>query len=230
MKLLDIIRDGVRQIMRRVAGLLNSLSDGRLSPNMVTITGLLAHIPIAGLIAKGYWTSAGVWLIVFGLFDTLDGELARLQKRASAAGMFLDSLTDRMKEILIYMGIGSYITNNFYELKCTSDIDSCFYGGFYIPANYLLVLIIAVLGSSLLTSYINAWGEAIMSRGGVTKAEMNKVFRGGLASFEIRMTLLVLGLLTGFLSVVLIVIGVLVVLTIIGRMYKVFRELKNVQS
>src|SRR5205085_12126990 len=93
-KVLDAVRDMVRAVMRTVARGLNRLTGGKLSPNAVTIVGLLAHLPIAYFIATGRLTLAAVLLVIFGLFDTLDGELARLQKRASNIGMFLDSATD----------------------------------------------------------------------------------------------------------------------------------------
>ncbi len=59
--------------MRHVARALNYLSGGKLTPNQVTISGLLAHVPIVWLIATGHGVIAGVMLIIFGLFDTLDG-------------------------------------------------------------------------------------------------------------------------------------------------------------
>jgi phosphatidylglycerophosphate synthase len=96
-KTMDSGRTAVRSLARSVAKLLNSLSGGRLSPNSVTLFGFVMHIPIALLIARGYFIYGGIGLIIFGLFDTLDGELARLQERPSAWGMFLDSITDRMK-------------------------------------------------------------------------------------------------------------------------------------
>lgn len=233
MKLLDNIRDGVRRVMRAIAGILNTTTGGKLSPNAVTVVGLLAHIPIAWLIATGRNDiAAGILLIIFGLFDALDGELARIQKRPSHAGMFLDSVTDRIKEIMLYMGI---VVNIYYAATPPPGcgwIEGCSYTlkGPDVGINYILAFIIAVLGGSMLTSYINAWGEAVMSRAGASSSAMNKVFRGGLASFEVRIALIALGLLTGMLFGALLLIGLLVGLTTIIRMYKVFRELSRVQN
>ena len=110
MKLLDVMRDYVRRIMHVVAVMLNKLSGGKLSPNTVTIIGLLAHIWVALLIASRHNLKAALFLVIFGLFDTLDGELARLQKRASSTGMLLDASTDRMKEVMLYSGAAYAIT------------------------------------------------------------------------------------------------------------------------
>ncbi len=57
---LDPARDFVRKIIRQFAKLLNKISDGKLTPNMVTITGLIAHIPIAILIA----TRHNIWAAI----------------------------------------------------------------------------------------------------------------------------------------------------------------------
>ena len=225
---MEAVRTFVKSAMKEVARGLNALSGGRLTPNMVTIVGLLAHIPIAWLIANNYLAAAGLWLIVFGLFDTLDGELARLQKSDSPAGMFLDSVTDRMKEVIIYTGISVYLSNSAVNvIACSDSASRClrYYG---MSGNQLLAITILLLGGSMLTSYINAWGEAVMSRSGAKTTAMNKVFRGGLAGFEVRIALLVLGLITGLVLEAMLVIGVLVVVTIVTRLSKVFRELKNV--
>jgi phosphatidylglycerophosphate synthase len=233
---LNPIRNSVKKVMHQVAVALNALSGGRLTPNMVTIVGLLAHIPIAWMIANNYLIVAGLWLIVFGLFDTLDGELARLQKRDSPAGMFLDSVTDRIKEIMIYIGLSAYILYNNYSSgvgfpECGKTVFCSDALAGTITNNPLTVLlIIGILGGSLLTSYLNAWGETVLIRAGASKTTLNKTFRGGLASFEVRMTLLVIALLTGYILPIMLLLSILVVLTIIGRMAKVFRELNRVQS
>ncbi|MDQ5958686.1 MAG: CDP-alcohol phosphatidyltransferase family protein, partial [Patescibacteria group bacterium] len=64
--------------MSKIAGLLNKISGGKITPNGITWFGFFMHIPIAYFIATGNLIIAGVGLIIFGLFDTLDGELARL--------------------------------------------------------------------------------------------------------------------------------------------------------
>src|SRR5476651_1257012 len=102
----DTIRNLVRAQARIVAIFLDHATKGKLTPNMVTIAGLIAHIPIAWLIATGaHNLLAALLLVIFGLFDALDGELARTQKRASTSGMVLDASTDRMKETLLYIGV-----------------------------------------------------------------------------------------------------------------------------
>ena len=63
-----------------------------------------------GAIINNQLPQAALLLAVFGLFDTLDGELARLQGTESPQGAFLDSVTDRMKEILVYVGLAVWLS------------------------------------------------------------------------------------------------------------------------
>lgn len=205
-KFLDVCRAIVRGWMGHVARMLNTLSGGRLSPNTVTIVGLLAHLPIAILIANGeYWWAAGL-LVVFGLFDTLDGELARLQKRASSAGMLLDATTDRMKETALYCGVA-------YALVVSDQPE-------------MAVWAVAACGASLCVSYVKAKGETAVSGNKFSPNEINRMFQDGLLRFEVRMALLVIGLLSGYLTEVVIIIAVLSTYTALDRLIRITSKLQ----
>lgn len=203
--LLDNCRKLVRALMHRIARLLNSATGGRLTPNAVTLFGLFMHIPIALLIARGYFGYAAVLLVVFGLFDTLDGELARLQKRASAAGMLLDASTDRMKEVILYSGAAYALASMGYTHAAAWAVGAC--------------------GASLCVSYIKAKGETAVAGSGLSPNEVNRLFQDGLARFEVRMFLLVVGLLANRLLEVLIIITVLSAFTAFSRLIKISRKI-----
>ena len=203
--LLDVIKSGVRSVMHQVARGLNAITGGHLSPNTVTIVGFLAHIPIAWLIVTYHPIKAAVLLLVFGLFDTLDGELARLQNRASAKGMLLDSITDRAKEIIIYTSFAYVISNSEWPIMSFWAASAC--------------------GAALLVSYVNAWGEAVTARLHITKHQLNKAFRTGLMPFEVRMAVVLVGLLSGRIILAVIVITVGASLTAIYRLLNVFKQL-----
>src|SRR5688572_7719398 len=104
----------MRTGLRHVARWIDRVSGGRVSPSAVTIFGVLMHLPIAIMIARGRFLVAAILLFIFGLFDTLDGELARLQKKASPRGMLLDATTDRMKEVMLYSGAAYFFTTSGY--------------------------------------------------------------------------------------------------------------------
>ncbi len=209
MQPIDDVKNLVRRLIRVLAVGLNTISDGRVTPNTVTTVGLLAHIPIAYLIAiPGYDIFAGVLLIIFGLFDTLDGELARLQGTASATGMFYDASTDRMKEVFLLSGVAYAIS--------TSDR----------PA--MTFWAVAACGASLCVSYVKAKGEAALATGKhrYTPSELNRVFKDGLLTFEIRMLLLVIGLFSGRLTLAVVVIAILASFTAVQRLIRIMKALR----
>jgi CDP-diacylglycerol--glycerol-3-phosphate 3-phosphatidyltransferase len=207
-KRIDIVRQAGRKMMRVVARGLNTATGGKLSPNAVTLAGVAMHLPIAVFIAQGDWIPAAVLLLVFGLFDTLDGDLARLQGRESANGMLLDSVTDRVKEVILYGGVAYYFALN--------DVHVWF-----------AVAVATALGCSLLTSYLNAIGDAAVAKYNIKSQGhvVNRAFRGGLFPFEIRMLLLILGLLAGYLTVAVVVIALGAAYTAFARFAVVYSKL-----
>jgi len=205
--LLDGVRGNVRAVMLVIARGLNKLSGGRLHPNTVTIIGLLAHLPIAWLIARQMYIPAAIGLLFFGLFDTLDGDLARLQKRESQTGMLLDSVSDRMKEVIVYAGISLAFV----------------YSGHPIASFWA----VAACGASLLVSYVNAWGEAVIARQHRDQHRVNKSFRSGLMTFDVRIAVLIVGLLSGQLIITTALIAVLSWLTAIGRLRNISKVIQQ---
>ena len=205
-RFLDGCRGLVRGWMKHLAHVLNRLSGGRLSPNAVTLIGLAAHVPIALLIASGnYWWGAGL-LAVFGLFDALDGELARLQKRAGSAGMLLDATTDRMKEVLLYCGVAYALIQ--------SDQPT------------MAVWAVAACGASLCVSYVKAKGETAVMNSGLTPNQINRLFQDGLLRFEVRMSVLIIGLVTNYLAEAVVIIAILSAYTAIDRLIKITTKLQ----
>lgn len=205
---IDIARQAGRKLMRAVARGFNTLTGGKVSPNAVTLFGAAMHVPIAVLIARGDWVVAAVLLLVFGLFDTLDGDIARLQNRESANGMLLDTITDRVKEVALYTGV-------IYAFATTGE------------PSWLLAAAAAALGFSLMTGYLNAIGDAALAKYKV-KADghvINKAFRSGLFPFEIRMLVLIVGLLTGYLTIAVAVIALGAAWTALGRFVTVYGKL-----
>lgn len=202
---LEVCRNTVRNRMAHIAYALDRLSGGKLSPNMVTIAGLLAHLPIAWLIAQANYELAAVLLVIFGLFDTLDGALARLQNRVTRTGMLLDSVTDRVKEVILYAAVANTMVT--------------------AGQPYMAVWAVAACGASLLVSYVNAWGEAVLGASVPKTHKLNRAFRTGLMSFEIRMVFLIVGLLAGRIIEATVLIAMLSALTALTRFINVSREI-----
>ena len=94
------------------------------------------HSPAIGVPWYTATVLGGIFLIVAGFFDAVDGAVARATKKTSALGSFLDSVIDKVSEIIVFVGIliGSY-TNP--------------------------VLVLVALSLSLLVSYTRAKGESM---------------------------------------------------------------------
>jgi phosphatidylglycerophosphate synthase len=205
------IKNFVRRQMITLATQLDARSDSRITPNHITWLSLIAHIPIAWLIVHNHLALAGGLLIVFGLLDSLDGALARVQRSESARGMFLDSATDRMKETLIYIGVMLLLLDQ-------------------NASQLTIVATVVALAASLITSYLNAWGEVALTQASsssprTTKsAKLNQRLRVGLG-FEFRVTIIVIGLLANQLEPAIYAIALLASLTVIQRFTTILRKL-----
>jgi CDP-diacylglycerol--glycerol-3-phosphate 3-phosphatidyltransferase len=79
-----------------------------ITPNQVTVVGMLVVFAAGALVATGHLLAAGIVLAFGGTFDVLDGALARVTKRSYSYGAFLDSTTDRYAESAIYVGLVAY--------------------------------------------------------------------------------------------------------------------------
>jgi CDP-diacylglycerol--glycerol-3-phosphate 3-phosphatidyltransferase len=85
---------------------------GVIKPNHLTFIGLLVTLVAAVFLALGLWIAAGIAIIVAGLFDLLDGAVARSQGRVTAFGAFLDSVIDRYSDFTLFIGLFYYYATN----------------------------------------------------------------------------------------------------------------------
>jgi CDP-diacylglycerol--glycerol-3-phosphate 3-phosphatidyltransferase len=79
-----------------------------LTPNMATIIGLLLNALAAVVLASGQLRLGGVALLIAGLFDMVDGALARVRNQKTTFGAFFDSTIDRYSEGLTLLGVSVY--------------------------------------------------------------------------------------------------------------------------
>ena len=96
------LKDSLRQLLHPLVRLLSAL---RVPPDTLTILGWTLSVCAAVLFGLGYARVAGLVMLLGGLFDALDGDVARESNRMSAFGAFLDSTLDRLSEAAIFVGI-----------------------------------------------------------------------------------------------------------------------------
>jgi phosphatidylglycerophosphate synthase len=221
--ILNAIGRIIRSWMRWPALALDKVSGGHIRPNHVTLVSLLGHGAVVWALWNGHPRWAALFLAFFGIMDTLDGALAKVQRRTTLAGMFYDAVSDRAKEVLVYTGLilffwstGNLFTGWDYTLSLKEDYN-------------VYWSVVAVCGLSLLVSYVKAKGEMALSAGGKHDAQaLNRLFSDGLARYEVRMALIIIGLLTNTLLVMLHVLLVLLIFTVVQRVARVSKALKNV--
>jgi CDP-diacylglycerol--glycerol-3-phosphate 3-phosphatidyltransferase len=117
------------------------LIDWKLTPNHITYGGLLISM-LAGLSFIYFPLLGGVFTLLTGLLDTLDGSLARATGQSKKFGAFLDSVLDRYTELMIYLGIWFYFYRD----------------------NTQTLLILFILFGSLMVSYTRARAEGLGER------------------------------------------------------------------
>lgn len=211
---LNAIARFVRSCMRWPAVAIDKISGGHIKPNHITLISVLGHIGVFWALYTYRPILGGLLLIFFGLMDTLDGALAKVQGRTSVLGTFYDATSDRLKEVILYAGIARFFTagTSGYELSAV----------IWLP--------VAVVGGSLLVSYIKAKGEMVLASSGKYETQaLNRLFTDGLARYEVRMAFIVLGLFSGLLVESMWVLLVLIAFTALQRTIRIARELRKLR-
>src|SRR5437660_163104 len=136
-------KDGFVRLVGPVA---RAIIKSGIRPNTVTTAGTLVVLAAAWAYYSGRIRWGGALLLASGLFDILDGQVARLGGLSSTFGAFYDSTLDRVGEAAIFAGIGLW-----------------FLGGGVPPARVPVGVGLSMLAmaSSLLVSYTRARAEGL---------------------------------------------------------------------
>ncbi|MEK7778301.1 MAG: CDP-alcohol phosphatidyltransferase family protein, partial [Chloroflexota bacterium] len=133
------VREVLARYMERPAARL--LGRVGLSPNQVTVIGLLLSGVSAYLLGVGQFVGGGLLLLVASALDMADGALARLQGGTTAVGALLDSTSDRISEAVVLLGLVVF-----------------YISPLSIPE--VLLVFLALVGS-FMVSYLRARGEGL---------------------------------------------------------------------
>jgi CDP-diacylglycerol--glycerol-3-phosphate 3-phosphatidyltransferase len=136
MTITSAIGSGCNQV---ISLLVRLLAITRIHPNVLTFIGLVINAAAAALLASGQFVLAGVVIVGAGLFDMLDGRVARETNRVTRFGGFFDSVLDRYSDLVLLMGLLVYY----------ASINRYFY----------VVLTAVVMTGSVMVSYTRARAE-----------------------------------------------------------------------
>jgi CDP-diacylglycerol--glycerol-3-phosphate 3-phosphatidyltransferase len=117
------------------------LLNAGLTPNFITLLGLMGNIGASLFLSRGQFITGGLIALFSGTFDAIDGTMARLSDVPTKFGCLLDSLIDRYSEMTLLLGILIHFTS------VNND------GG--------IVLIYLALCGSFLVPYIRARAEGL---------------------------------------------------------------------
>ncbi len=155
-----------------------------LTPDLITWIGLVINVIAAATIATNHLLIGGILVLFSGLFDILDGALARFTGKSTRFGALLDSTFDRLSEAFILFGILFLYTFDVHIIE--------------------ILLIFWVMTGSFLTSYIRARAEGLgmeCKSGLFTRAERVIILALGLILNQVLIVLVILAIFV-FVTVV----------------------------
>jgi CDP-diacylglycerol--glycerol-3-phosphate 3-phosphatidyltransferase len=183
------------------------------NPNVLTLLGFFVTVSVGVLFAQGRFLHAGLLLILTGALDILDGTVARVTRRVTAFGAFLDSAMDRYADLVLFIGLMVFYARPGPRQSITT----------------VTVAAVALMGS-VMTSYTRARAESLIPH-----------CRIGFLERPERIVLLIIGALTEVpgaensfflhkMPAVLWVIAVLSHWTVAERMYHTWCHLKQMEA
>ena len=119
----------------------NRLIDSRLTPNAISLTGLVLNVIAAVLVVDERFILGGIAFIVGSIMDTLDGRYSRMSGKGTQFGAFLDSTLDRIEEGIVLTAVAAVFAAHDNQLAAAATV-------------------VAVL-ASLMVSYTRARAEAL---------------------------------------------------------------------
>jgi CDP-diacylglycerol--glycerol-3-phosphate 3-phosphatidyltransferase len=134
----DYLRVRTRALLEPFAVFFNRLG---LNPNTMTILGLVGNAIGAVLIARGNMFWGGVLILGMAPVDALDGTMARLRGQPTKFGAFVDSVTDRYSDLLIFGGLLVYYQQ--------------------LNKGLEMLIVYAAAAGSVLVSYARARGQSL---------------------------------------------------------------------
>ncbi|MDH4011635.1 MAG: CDP-alcohol phosphatidyltransferase family protein, partial [Desulfobacterales bacterium] len=96
------------KFLRLLDPLVRALAKRKIHPNSLTLAGFVITCMAAVALSKGSLRTGGLLILLGGLCDGIDGNLARSTGKTTRFGALLDSVIDRYSEFVIFLGIAAY--------------------------------------------------------------------------------------------------------------------------
>jgi len=136
--LTDQMRTLFKGVLDPIAAFFNRLG---ILPNTMTLLGLVGHTIGAFFLFQGKMLVGGLIILTMAPIDALDGAMARLRGESSSFGAFVDSVTDRYSELIIFLALVIFYTQQGEWLNC--------------------VVVYTAAAGSVLVSYIRSRAESL---------------------------------------------------------------------
>jgi CDP-diacylglycerol--glycerol-3-phosphate 3-phosphatidyltransferase len=101
------------------------LIESRLTPNAISMMGLVGNLVAAVLVTQELFFLAGVAFVAGSVMDTLDGRYSRMSGKGTLFGAFLDSTLDRIEEGIVLTAVAGYFAargDDFAAAMCVAAV------------------------------------------------------------------------------------------------------------
>ncbi len=134
----DWLRNGFLKIMQPI---IDVFIKAEVNPNTFTTIGFIVSLFSAYFFAVGSIRAGGALLLIAGIFDIMDGRVARATGQVTKFGALYDSTLDRYSEVIVFFGIIYY----------------------FVGADHMVASVMAAiaLGGSIMVSYVRARAEGL---------------------------------------------------------------------
>jgi len=181
-----------------------------ITPNTLTLVGLVISLVTAGVIAQGYLLVGGLLVLFAGIFDMFDGALARARNASTTFGAFLDSTLDRYSESIILFGLF------WYTLQAGALHENLW--PFLHEQSWMLSSIYIAVVGSLMVSYAKARAEGL-----------GLECKTGLLARPERVVILAIGLITGTVIWAVLLLAIFSNFTAVERIAHIRRVTKQLE-
>jgi CDP-diacylglycerol--glycerol-3-phosphate 3-phosphatidyltransferase len=134
----DLMRVLFKGILDPVAAFFNRLG---ILPNTMTLLGLIGHTVGALFLFQGKMLVGGLIILAMAPIDALDGTMARLRGESSDFGAFVDSVTDRYSELVLFLALIIFYAQQAEWLNC--------------------IVVYTAAAGSILVSYVRSRAESL---------------------------------------------------------------------